>query len=158
MKANELMIGDWVYGTRIKANAKVVAMDSENQFKDIIGSVRVLCHDISFGTWAQYLEPIPLTAEILIENDFHNGSILEKLNDENTFIKHNCFSFIEGDGLKIAGSEWATKIVEIDFSNGKINLEIIIQSICNVVFDDIHYVHELQHALKLCGIEKDIQL
>lgn len=145
MKAIDLMIGDWVYGTRIKTNVKVVAMDSERQLQDIIGSVRVLSDDNSFGTWAQYLEPIPLSAEILEKNGF------EKFG-ENAYLFRRC----GGDGeikirlIYLTCGQWELYAMDynkhsdtrISFSNEQSFLK----------------VHELQHALKLCGIEKQIEL
>lgn len=75
-------------------------------------------------------EPIPLTPEILEKNGF------EKLLDDDGI--HYRFVLIEGHtkfALKYARSvfQWLNPI-------------------------DFKYVHELQHALKLCGIEKEIEL
>lgn len=145
MKTNELMIGDWVYFTRIKANTKVIAMDSEYQVKDIIGSVRVLSEDNSFGTWAQYLEPISLTAEILEKNGF------EKLGE-------NAYSF------RRCGGDGEIKITVIDLTCGEWELYAMNYdkySDTRTSFSkELSFlkVHELQHTLKLCGIEKEIQL
>lgn len=135
MKANELMIGDWVFGTRIKANVKVVAIDSERQLQDIIGSVRVLSDDNSFGTWAQYLEPIPLTAEILEKNgEFGKtliGETIYRMGGDDYCVRKigERYSFIRC--AEYGASWWLF---------------------------DIRYVHELQHALCLCGIDKNIEL
>ena len=79
------------------------------------------------------LSPIPLTPEILAKNGF----VYQDLPFED---------FYEGHGLQIHGGNYADR-----HSNWYI--------ICGInVAMDITYVHQLQHALKLCKIKKEIVL
>ena len=78
------------------------------------------------------IEPIPLTAEILEKNGFdYNDSL----------------------------AEWATDSFCIGFGHEAFKEELdhffVWVPNCEVA---LNYVHELQHALKLCGIDKNIEL
>ena len=74
MNATELMIGDWVNFIYKEgcSSVKIVAIDSERKFRDKEGSVRCLVDDegATCGYWAEQLNPIPLTTEILEKNGF----------------------------------------------------------------------------------------
>lgn len=111
MKANELMLGDWVLDTRTKNPLRVNPFMAEMEVPE----------------W----EPIPLTPEILEKNGLANdyyGSYFKE--DEHMLleisISEDCIS-------------WTINCHEY----GILKLE---------------YVHQLQHALKLCGIDKEITL
>lgn len=108
MKANELMIGDWV---------KFIQSDGQGFY----AQVEALNDDGTFaesGFFADNMvRPIPLTAEILEKNGYNYN--------------------VGSGGL----------------------FQINIKGLnCHISFNIIHYVHELQHALRLCGIEKEIEL
>lgn len=77
-----------------------------------------------------YLKPIPLTPEILEKNGFEE--------DDGAYIYYNA----QYDDYV----NWCGTILKIGCDNG--NMELA----------DVQYVHELQHALHLCGIEKEIEL
>ena len=107
MKANELMIGDWVLCDGKPLRVNCVASNSvglEGVESDTI------CKE-------NMIEPIPLTEEILKKNEI---------------------SFNIGPGGKYQGC--------IEGINIKVEYNII------------NYVHELQNALRLCGINKEIIL
>ena len=74
------------------------------------------------------IQPIPLTPEILEKNGFKNEGYFGKLDIEDFHVLCD------------------TKNVAI-FHNEHTDVDI-----------PIMYVHELQHALRLCGIEKEIEL
>lgn len=76
------------------------------------------------------LHPIPITAEILEKNGIHRT-----YEDDN-------YAIFRGDGL------WAVKYSDGDW-------ELSMPPVCRV---DIKYVHQLQHALRLAGVDKEIQL
>lgn len=80
---------------------------------------------------AEELEPIPLTAEILEKNGF------EYMYDE-----YGCWLFGK------------IELRERESYNGLFEVEINIAK--ETIY--IHYVHELQHALRLCRINKNIEL
>ena len=81
-------------------------------------------------------EPIPLTAEILEKNGFKEKGVFY------------CLDTFDYYGLYIC--EITESIWRVQFYNHE----------CSA-FDSIicvGYVHELQHALRLCGIDKEIVL
>lgn len=79
-------------------------------------------------------EPIPLTAEILEKNGFVEQEYgWRKLNAANWCIYINIFNGKERYALSVLG----------------INTQVTLHG---------YYVHELQHALRLCGIEKQITI
>ena len=124
------MIGDWVlFGNEPH---KVLSVDSENAvFLDLEYN---LIH-------VDLIKPVPITQEILKKNGFRTGmySYLE-LGDSEwlEYYHHECRLRMWWGGL----DEW---------ENHSQRKEIIFQ--CSV-----SYVHELQHALRLCNINKEIEL
>lgn len=110
MKANELMIGDWVSTQRfihgIPCADVAVQVNADMLFN--------LSKDMDVA------EPIPLTSEIL---------------EANGFVKSRC-SFVIDDF-----------VLTTDFQYKK-PYSIMVSYKCAL----IQYVHELQHALRLCGL------
>ena len=126
MKANELMIGDWIYDNYHQAKAKVntltrallwAAVEEKDGFYD---DKQLRYVDV---------QPIPLTAEILERNG------IELIRD--TF-------YFSDKG----------RPVHIRFADDYIVLSINADHIPM----NLRYVHELQHALRLCKIDKEIGL
>ena len=142
MKPEELMIGDWVMW-----NGKPVQVASVSGVKYSFGQIDVTLahcsdekiletHDI------KSIQPIPITPEILEKNGFvkyDGGYKFFKSNDENYY-----FGF------------------ESIFFNEETNLMNVTKEMCSGKQTSIkgyfNYVHKLQHALKLCGIDKTIEL
>lgn len=134
MKANELMIFDLV--RRKKDNRTMIVV--EVGYDENIGAITP--DDRYYGDYEDYHEsevgPILLTPEIL-EKNF--GSAL-----------NGCY--FEGDEFyelmihEVNDGTWIIKHDNIEFSN------IPRQQVM------VSYVHELQHALRICGIEKEIDL
>lgn len=81
-------------------------------------------------------EPIPLTLEILEKNGFKKDEKFEEMYYWNWRIGDDCISYDKETG-----------IVRIFHTYGHL-----------VFVLPLSYVHELQHALRLCGIEKEIEL
>lgn len=111
MKAEELMVGDWVLDTYTNKPMRIEGINGSNP---------------RFG---QDLEPIPLTPEILEKNGF----------------RYNDAPFVNGweqFGLTLYRDGGNGYLI-----NCGINVALIINS-----------VHELQHCLKLVGIDKEIEL
>lgn len=132
MKANELMIGDWVYihhGGKATHYGKVTALPPSGAIEsEIDGS-----HAISSS-----VEPIPITPEILEKN-----------------------GFVQNPRSKSRRShQICTDSVYISWWRGRLNIlfKPFIGHSTNHVNVDGKYVHELQHALRICGIEKEIVL
>ena len=121
MKANELMIGDWVCCTD-PTPFKIEAIT-------IIDFPEYVTGNDGFDVEIADLQPIPLTAEILEKNGF-----TKELYDG---VHYRYGIVIDGIGFSVcyvrSVFQWLGPL-------------------------DFHYVHELQHALRLCGVEKEINL
>lgn len=139
MKAEELMVGDLFIvnkaGLCIKKGTivEVRGIDADNTlgFGKLMGSATCRpLDDTQFdgGIWCDYLDPIPLTPEILEKNGFvYNDAPFVQAWEQFGFTLYH-----GGDGYRI---------------NCGNNVDMIIDS-----------VHELQHALRLCKIEKEIMV
>ena len=137
MSIKDLMFGDWVdaegYG-RVKG----IIIDEEDYCPQVL---------IRDDVWypLNLIEPIPLTPEILEKNGFKecgkddtDGAILYELGDD--FLGVSLWVNIEPCLLGI----WRTWAGESLYS--------VIKEL------PISFVHQLQHALRLCGIDKEIIL
>lgn len=115
---NELRIGNLVstngkpMNTSHKDIYKVLAIDSRDSFEEFKGCVTITCDDPRYkdvGAWCQYLEPIPLTPELLEKCGFeyssnhiyeykYDGSILfDELNDWKNIDKYS-IGIVAGNG------------------------------------------------------------
>lgn len=143
MKAEELMIGDWVIPLRKFARipSRVVSIDEDLDTSWINSNGcegLLLCND---------LERIPITPEILEKNGFIKQETdtwaWEEKHIGNTDIMYQVpgvyftKEYRDERGLHSAG--W----IHVTSEHGQISVEG-------------ENVHELQHALKLCGITKTI--
>lgn len=129
MKANELMVGDLVYNHRNWACPIVeIHKDSAVVIARHYGEEKFELKD---------LRPIPLTLEILEKNG------LEKDNHGRLYGEY--FDEDINQDLEIT---FDSKTGEVWWSYNWDEYRII----------RLRYVHQLQHALKLCGIEKEIKL
>jgi hypothetical protein len=140
MKAKELMIGDWVMPLKKKLKGipgKVITIDGGTNVcwidsKDY--SCLVPCSDV---------ERIPLTPEILEKNGF------EKF-DFSHFQIGDRRLVLDADGRWAGPLSWHWVVTEMD-TNAKGQPVVLDYYVAT-----INYVHELQHALRLCGIYKEI--
>lgn len=144
MKANELMVGDWVYSTFYDKPCKVIGIE---RYESDYANVKVT--NVAGTKDINSLYFIPLTPEILKKNGFKkvqihgekqddifqcfDGEIIIEVGiyDPNFILIH--YRYETPDGIN---SGELSSIVKAD--GGKF------------------YLHELQHALRLCGIEKEI--
>ncbi len=140
MKATDLMIGDYVYVKPSKMVIKVAAVHNK----------KVAYHScISKLSWVGegLLEAIPLTKDILIKNGF--GSVIEGIYDDweiETYSNQN---------LRISLSH-----VESEYNPTQLVVYMGYEPQERVVLRMMpcEYVHELQHAFRLCRIKKEIGL
>lgn len=136
MKATDLMIGDWVYNTHNRQNERI----------EEIGSGLVM---LSYNDLYEYdeIEPIPLTKDILIRNGFSS------LTDE-------MFSACETETY--SNQELKIYLSHIGCEYNPVQLVVYMgyepQERVVLRMMPCQYVHELQHALRLCKIEKEIEL
>ena len=133
MKANELMIGDWVQDI---TSVVIDAISNEDicTYRDEHGYITANPSN---------LKPITLTAEILEKNGF------EEKTESNPFVY---YLFKDGDNSVSLEHTYDTTDKE-DYWACSIG-----NRLCDVCTISMHYIHELQHALRLCGIDKDIVL
>lgn len=134
MKANELsckdlMVGDWVRIKMSQHNTKVTNIDANSVYTETAYPIRY-----------DEIEPIPLTAEILEKNGWVYNNEDEKFFPQ-TWV---------GGGLMLQGADDCGYriVVTSDYDDEDTN---------NTPFVII-YVHELQHALRLRRIKKEIEL
>lgn len=132
MKATDLMIGDWVM--------------SDNELLKVsdILRYRIYAYDAVEYYPIENLEPILLTGEILKSNGF------ELVPDSERVTK----AFIDLYDL------WECEIISqqtlrlfYDRNSKDYRLQAFGDNISN-----IYFVHELQHAMRVCGVKKEIEL
>lgn len=148
MKANELMIGDWVNlkNGKVIMPCRITVIGHATQDRNEIGTT--VCVDLSkeFPTCIfdmDVITPLPLTPEILEKNGFKKCAGNE----------WSVFKYEDDDHTKNA-------LYQVLWSADELYLEISSYTSNTGDFNriGIMYVHELQHALRLCGIEKTIEL
>lgn len=143
--AEDLMVGDWVSvsGTPMRiavfGTVKAVFLDAKGE---------IFCHGYDS------IEPIPLTKEILVNNGFERidttignyalSIYVENEYDENDYSTREFYRI----GTYLAGG----------YFDGMFEIENRKQEEYTSCKRRCKYVHELQHALKLCGINKEIKL
>ena len=140
MKANELQIGDYVdyRGLVIKVTS----------LYDKGGSNEVGWSDKE-SVWvnADNVVPIPLITEILKKNGFETE-------DDVHFSIQGQSDILELLLVEVPFDGYYFDIVRTEKIINKCNQRCYIDR----YFASIDYVHQLQHALRLCGIEKEIIL
>ena len=137
LNGKNLMVGDWVVyegDTNYDNPIRIEGMDIAT--KSLITSDR---EDVGFDG----IEPIPLTAEIL---------------EKNGFKKHNRYQYIYKDNYCKVCVSFAPRI-EIDGMDlGEPPINISIEGALFDINMNMSAIHELQHALRLCGITHEIVL
>ena len=141
MKANEMMIGDWVL------NGCGNLMQVTAIFEDGINGV---CEG---GEWCDLYEdinPIPLTPEILNKNGWYWGLTSEEEDMvslfEGAYDEHWVYDEGAGEISLIFPEDTNGGFLKVDDQRFNRNLKFL--------WNDTLYVHELQHALRLCGLDE----
>ncbi len=147
MKAEELMIGDWVLCDMYNPCDPYYPPGT-------MGVFQMRPEDYTNGLAEKY-KPVPLTPEILEKNGFDPNGIPEEVMpieerdySDDTYVWSN------------ASNECDTHCqvcVYIDYHNNVCLFEAF-TSDSHIDGIKIRYVHQLQHALRLCGINKEIKL
>lgn len=143
MTANELMCGDWVSATAEDGITYIGKVESIGILRDLdmkATLVRIYVDSdkrLYVDMLVEKVEPIPLTEEILEKNGWDIGpySILKVCNDKwLEFYHHERRLRLWWKGI----DEWQNdaEVQEVCFQ-------------CNCT-----YVHEFQHALRLCGLNE----
>lgn len=136
----ELSVGDWVINTEF--GKKVIDR------VECVEKSRVFLEHAKLYTPINYIEPIPLTETILEKNEFENCVVYSNIH----FYKSNDKRIEVSDNEELLNSlnKWYIRIWYISITT-KYHGHVMMPC-------EITYVHELQHALRLCGIEKEIEL
>lgn len=134
MKATELMIGDWV-------------MNTHNRKPEQVCEIRERMVMLAYNDLYDYdeIEPIPLTAEILEQNGF----ITKDKPDHWT--GYRSYKYSEGStGISF----------QLFHDTGKYKWSGKCEISLNALpyWIRFEYLHELQHILKICRIDKEITI
>lgn len=136
MDIKSLMIGDWVFNKHHGKNIRLTPYDFFTHTHNEFGEQSLLPH--SKPRFGMDLEPIPITPEILEKNGFRimfegelHKTYFQDIYGFAVEIKIDCIGF-----------------TKLSISNG-LGYRVVIE--CK-------HIHQLQHALKLCGINKEIVL
>ena len=139
MKANELsyrdlMVGDWVRIKITQHNTTVTNIDANSVYTEAVFPIRY-----------DEIEPIPLTIEILKKNGF--------IANKHVYL-YPYYEYIDKEHeLKIGfafpqGNRTSYKEPWVYIDSEHVFIEHL----------PCMFIHQLQHALRLCGIEKEIIL
>ena len=144
MKANDLtikdlMIGDWVYNTHNRQNERVQE----------IGSGLVM---LDYNDLYEYdeIEPIPITPEILEKNGFKKDAF--------TNLSPDYYFGDDEYSICINLNSTCDKSKSIWIEKRSSRFTVSIEESRHSLDKKPLYVHQLQYALKLCGIKKEIVL
>lgn len=143
MKANELMVGDYV-----KFTNKYPEKELRGKVAVVVGiRGRIDVRTINDNKYHEsehpaYFEPTPLTEGILVKNGFSTGKTISGTELFTCEVTHQ----LAGDGFEIQRITVYPKWI------------CYIETATTIVRTGITYVHQLQHLLRLCGIKKTIEL
>lgn len=139
LKISDLSVGDWVgvhCGTKINA-FKV----EEIRFNNIIHKYVVLLNNKAYALPITELHPIPITAEILEKNGFTRGQ------------RGDFYHYLRLDKNR-------TLYIHASTNGWRAEITYDAAGILRTthLVPDMNSVHVLQHALKLAGVDKEINL
>lgn len=138
----ELSVGNWIKisGTPvqilgIRTESQVYVLETEEA-------------DYAYAIDAD-IEPIEITPEILEKNGFVNDFYIDEAVADYHFVR------LEGYSLHIKELQQGGDDALVTYCNGSVNIATELHGEIN---KEIHFVHQLQNALTLCGINKEIRL
>ena len=139
LKISDLSVGDWV---GVRCGTKINAFKVEEiRFNNIIHKYVVLLNNKGYGLPTTELHPIPITAEILEKNGLvrheRDADNPKRVVLSNHFIMARTYTDADWWRVLIYDEELPSK----ELFNGI-----------------IYSVHQLQHALRLAGVDKEINL
>ena len=132
------MVGDWV-----------LLFDKTPVKVDCIGNVEVYLteprgqHELDWKVTYEHIKPIPLTEEILEKNGF--------------IYKDGLWMWLESKGkvyIRHLANKWSIEVKNELAKKDEFGRADLV-SYCRDWAQQL-YIHELQHALRLCGIDKTI--
>ena len=163
MKCNELMVGDWVLINNTPHKIQAIdSIDAEIQADDTmyyVGEDRYHSEDEISG--------VRITPEILEKNGFNFGltpleEALSDLDDfDDDFREDNDDIEVRPDAFFKEHRSYVDEGVELhlyssdDLKKGNLFVdELHLNRHLEFTFQDCLYVHQLQHALRLCGLNE----
>ncbi len=152
MEVKELMVGDLISMNGVVRRVTSVHEKESDKGVDLITTIipGFTFPDTNLSFLPSHAQPIPLTREILEKNGFTYSQ-----SESNSL----CRAFVYTDKFH---HEWVEVVLyDMPISGCRCLVKIDTDSrTCNGVNKvhncDMDYVHQLQHALRLCGIEKEI--
>lgn len=135
MKAKDLMFGSWVIAKHQRNSSYCPQEEHQINYQDYIWE--------SKNEWPtiEYL-PLPLTEVILEKNGFTNSYVNEKLDKSEIYVWYDVYGYE----------------VTVDMKSNNIKIKHDARILLDLWYKEIVPVHELQLALKHCGIKKEITL
>ena len=144
MKANELMIGDWVSDKYGYLTQITFIGNGYVSFEDDKGN---LCQ---LDDKCNQPEPIPLTPEILKKNGWYWGLTSEEEDMvslfEGAYDEHWVYDEGAGEISLIFPEDTNGGLLKVD--DQRFNRHL------NFLWNDTLYVHELQNSLRICGLNE----
>lgn len=141
MKADELMIGDWVL------NGCGNLMQVTTIYEEGIDGV---CEAGEWCDLCDVIKPIPLTSEILKKNGWYWGLTSEEEDIvslfEGAYDEHWVYDEGAGEISLIFPEDTNGGFLKVDDQRFNRHLKFL--------WNDTLYVHELQRALRLCGLNE----
>lgn len=133
LKISDLSVGDWVQDKEgIIAQIRGIECWSDGYVINVQTKAGTITNLTEAGVC-----PIPITPEILEKNGAKKTE----------FVKDSGYEFYQSDDFyasRVEGSKWWT---------------IIVRNECREVVNCyVQHIHQLQHALRLAGVEKEIEL
>lgn len=151
MKANEVMIGDWVWYNNQPHQIRQLGIFGENRDGDDYPAVCVgKPNGVGLILERNEIEPIPLTPEILENNGFKKDAF--------TNLSPDYYYYDDEYSMSINLNSTCDKSKSIWIEKRSSRFSVSIEESRNSLDKRPLYVHQLQHALRLCGIEKEIEL
>ena len=137
MKANELMVGDYVQLNESVYKVEEISSQGWIHLLTVENGTRV---QMTSDYILDHIEGVTITPEILEKNGFVGEGYQLLILDKGDWLEyyhheHRLRRYWEGI------DEWENHLRVRD---------IVFMCHC-------HYVHELQHALRMCGVEKEIE-
>jgi hypothetical protein len=147
LKISDLSVGDWIQDKN-GIYAKVLGIENwSNGY-----SLNIELHGVNVGvTPLTSAHPIPITAEALEKNGFMRCSVEFNIYEYTTLLG----KMLRTTQVRLNAPQQISVFVhDTTIERGYYHREKISVSILK----DKVYIHELQHALRLAGVEKEINL
>ena len=137
LKISDLSVGDWVMvnGKPRKISVLAEVWNGSNEvLVGYIAHVSPTGYNVVYYKPIEHIKPIPITAEVLEKNGFERST--------SQFIVYH------------TDKVW----ISYDKPSETWSVTMYINDVTSNLNANINYIHQLQHALRLAGVEKEINL